>query len=206
MRTVTIRKGEPWGRSGALPSNGVIIRTDAEANQIVNHAIKNGEEIPPLGLVGGDLARALGATGSDERLRSAAAQTLPLDLGEAIFNGNTTYFVAHLVIRQLWWQGRFVAVMNSDFFGPWKLAPRAHPNDGLLDALDGSLGFNDRLKARKLALTGEHVPHPDLTIRRAKEHHITLARPTTVWIDGTKSARTKEVVIRVVPDALQCVV
>lgn len=206
VRTVTIRKGEPWGTAGALPKGGLVVTSDAEANQIINAAMRTNQEIPVLGLIGGDLARSLGATDNKTRLHTDDAQQLPLDLGVATFNGETHYFVAHMLLRRWCWQGRFVALMNTDFLGAYKLTPRAHPNDGLIDALDGSLSFNDRLKARKLAVTGEHLPHPDLSVRRAKEHHLLLDRATTVWLDGIKFGRTTEVRVKVLPDALLCVV
>ena len=35
---MTIRKGEPWGEPGALPSDGFFVRTDAEARRLVEEA------------------------------------------------------------------------------------------------------------------------------------------------------------------------
>src|SRR5690606_21746422 len=69
-RGVTIRKGEPWGEPGALPEDGIVVRSDAEARAVVTAARRAGEPVPPLGLLGGDLCRALGGTGDEARLRS----------------------------------------------------------------------------------------------------------------------------------------
>ena len=56
---MTIRKGEPWGRPGALPAHGVVVRTDAEARAIVTAARRATEPVPPLGLLGGEAYRVL---------------------------------------------------------------------------------------------------------------------------------------------------
>ena len=56
-----------------------------------------------------------------------------------------------------WWRGRVVAAMNAEFLGPWDVAPRAHPGDGLLDVLDVSpaMSLADRLGRPVPAAAGE---------------------------------------------------
>jgi hypothetical protein len=203
---VTIRKGQDWGRPGALPADAVLVRTDAEARRVVTTARRAGRPPPPLGLLGGDLARALGATGDEERLRSGSAHELSVDLGSVLLDGTIEWFVAHLVARRPTWTGRFVVAMNTEYLGAWKVAPRAHPNDGRLDLLDGSLSLDDRLKARRRLPRGEHVPHPGVVTRQTDAVQIELDRPTTVRLDGERCGRVRRLSIRVEPDALRCFV
>ncbi|MBK5224515.1 MAG: hypothetical protein JJE52_16890 [Acidimicrobiia bacterium] len=203
---MTIEKGQAWGEPGRLPDDGVVVRSNAEANAVVTAARRERRPIPVLGLLGGDLAHTMGATGDEARLRSDDALTVPVDLGSVLVDGRLHWFVAHLVVRHLWWQGRFVVAMNADHLGPMVLAPRAHPNDGLLDVVDGRLGVDDRLKARRLVRTGDHLPHPDISVRRTSATQVELDRSTPVRIDGITIGTARTLSLRIEPDALTCVI
>lgn len=203
---MTIRKGELWGGPGPLPADGVVVRSDAEARDAVTAARRSDAPLPTLGLLGGDLARTCGATGSEERLRGPDAQTLPVDLGEVLVDGSLHFFVAHVVARRSWWRGRIVALMNAQYLGPWDVAPRSHPNDGRLDLLDADLSLGDRIKARSRLATGTHVPHPGISERRVKAVQLDLAPGTQVWLDGVPIGAARALSVRTVPDALRVVV
>jgi hypothetical protein len=203
---MTIRKGQDWGRPGALPDDAVLVHTDGEARDVVTRARRAHQDPPPLGLLGGDLARALGATGREDRLRSGQAREVSVDLGAVLLDGTLHWFVAHLVARRPAWAGRFVVVMNTEYLGAWKMAPRAHPNDGRLDVLDGALGLDDRLKARRRLPRGEHLPHPRIATRQVSSLQIELERPTPVRLDGEQRGTFRNLSIRVEADALRCYV
>ena len=203
---MTIRKGEPWGEPGVLPADGVVVRSDAEARRAVTAARRGGDAPPALGLLGGDLCRAVGGTGDEARLRSGAGIVLPVDLGAVLVDGRLHWFVAHLVARRGWWRGRIVAAMNAQHLGPWDVAPRGHPNDGRLDVLDGDLPFGQRWQARRRLRTGTHVPHPGIEERHVAALQVELAPGTRVWLDGEPLGPARTLSIRVEPDALRCVV
>ncbi len=203
---MTIEKGKDWGRPAPLAPDGVIVRTDAEARAIVEAARRAGDRPPPLGLLGGDLCRTLGGTGDAARLRSDAAMTFPVDLASVLVDGRIHWFVAHLVARRSWWTGRIVAAMNAQWLGTWDVAPRSHPNDGLLDLTDADLTLSDRWKARSRLRTGTHVPHPQIAVRRAGSAQIDLDPALDIWLDGERIGRGSSVVLRVEPDALDVVV
>ena len=203
---MTIRKGELWGEAGPLPRHGVVVRSDRAARNIVTAARRAGEPIPPLGLLGGDLCKTLGGTGDEDRLRSADAMTLPVDLGSALVDGRLHWFVAHLVARRSWWRGRVVVAMNAQYIGAWDVAPRSHPNDGRLDVLDGDLPLGQRLLARRRLPLGTHVPHPGIHERRVEAIQLDFARPTPVELDGEPLGLVRTVSIRVEPDALRCII
>lgn len=203
---MTIEKGQEWGRPGALPDDGVLVRDDAEARRIVTCARRADEPVPTLGLLGGDLARTCGATGAEERIRGPEAQTLPVDLGEVLLDGALQFFVAHLVARRSWWRGRIVAAMNAQYLGEWNVAPRGHPNDGRVDVFDADLTLGDRWKARSRLATGTHVPHPAISQRRVSGVQLDLPPGTRVWLDGECVGVVTSMSIRVAPDALTVVV
>src|SRR5258706_5926718 len=108
---MTIRKGETWGEHAPLAADGIVVRSDAEARAVVERARRAGEEVPPLGLLGGDLCRTLGGAGDERRLRSSEALTVPVDLGAALVDGRLHWFVAHLVARAGWWRRPIHAAM-----------------------------------------------------------------------------------------------
>ncbi|MCU1352813.1 MAG: hypothetical protein JWM05_2022 [Acidimicrobiales bacterium] len=203
---MTIRKGEAWGHAGALPPEAVVVRSDAEARAVVEAARRANRPVPPLGLLGGDLCRTVGGRGDADRLRGGEAMRLPVDLGAVLIDGRLHWFVAHLVARGSWWRGRVVAAMNAEWLGAWDVAPRSHPNDGLLDTFDADLRLDDRLKARRRLATGTHVPHPGITERRVAALQVDLARPADIWLDGERVARARSLSIRIEPDALECIV
>jgi hypothetical protein len=203
---VTVRKGEPWGERGALPSDGVVVRSDAEARAVVEAARRAGAPVPPLGLLAGDLCRTLGGRGDEARLRSAEATRATVDLGSVLLDGRTHWFLAHLVARRSWWRGRVVAVMGAQWLGRWDVAPRAHPGDGLLDVVDGDLALGQRIKARRRLPSGGHLPHPGLRVQRTGALQLDLSPPLDVWLDGVAVGRAHHLSIRVEADAVEVVV
>jgi YegS C-terminal NAD kinase beta sandwich-like domain len=205
---VTIRKGQAWGERGGLPPGGTVVGSDAEARRVVTAARRAGDPVPPLGLVGGDLCRTLGGRGDEGRIGSGEAARLPVDIGSVLIDGVQHWFVAHLVARRSWWRGRIVAAMNAEYLGAWDVAPRAHPNDGVLDVLDVAASFSlrDRAKARRRLPSGGHVPHPAIAVSRRPAVQLDFDRPFPVWLDGEHVGEARHLSVRVEPDALVCVV
>lgn len=205
---MTVRRAQPWGEPGPLPERGTVVTGDAEARAVAQIARRAGEPVPPLGLLGGDLCRTLGGRGDPAHLHSADARRVPVDLCSVLVDGRQHWFVAHLVARRSWWRGRIVAVMNAEFRGRWDVAPRAHPDDGLLDVLDvaASMPLRDRLRARTRLPSGTHVPHPDIREARRPAMQFDLDEPLDVWLDGEPVGRARTLSVRVEPDALTCTV
>lgn len=200
-----IDKRQPWGEPGTLPAGGMLIRSNAEGRRVVTEALRAGRQPPALGLIGGDLARTMGAPAGGSGLREAT-MVFPVDLGVAVIGGERHWFLAHAIARRSWWRGRIVAAMNAEWVGRWDVAPRAHPDDGLLDLLDGDLSLDDRLKARSRLRTGAHLPHPRISVRRSSGADYEFDRPLDVYLDGERVARSSRLTVEVLPDALVCVV
>lgn len=204
--TMTIRKGESWGAPGALPDDGIVVRSDREARHALAEARREKRPFPVLGLLGGDLCRTLGGTGDAARLSSSDAMTFTVDLGEVLLDGVLHLFVAHLVAHRTLWVGQQVVAMNAAWFGNLNLGPKAHPNDGLLDVSEGRLPFSQLLLARRRARTGTHIPHPRITMRRVPAAQLHVDRPMPVWLDGQRSGAFRDISMRVEPDAFTVVV
>ena len=204
---MSVRRGEPWGTTGPLPPDGVVVRTDAEVRVVVEAARRAGEEPPPLGLLGGDLCRTLGGRGDEARLRTDEAARAVVDLGCVLVDGRQFWFVAQLVARRSWWHGPVVVAANAQWLGRWDVAPRSHPGDGRLDVVVADLSLRDRTKAWRRLPQGAHVPHPGITERQVAATQLDLDPPCPVWLDGTKVAdRARALSVRVEPDAVSVVV
>ena len=203
---MTVRKGEPRGGPGALPDDGVVVSSDAEARRVVTEALRAGRPVPALGLLAGDLCRTLGGRGDPAHLRSGSATSATCDLGVALLDGTLHWFVAHLVARRGWWRGRAWVAMNAAYVGSWDLGPRAHPGDGLLDITDATVPVGERLKVRARLPQGAHLPHPALRTSRTKAAQVVLERAVPVRLDGEVVGSFRSISVRVEPDALRVVV
>ena len=202
---MTIRKGQPWGAPGALPAGGVVARTDAEARAVVEAARRSQTALPTIGLLGGDLCRTMGGTGDEGRIGGPDAVTFPIDVGSVLVDGRLHWFVAHLVARSRGW-GRAWVAMNAQWLGDLNLAPRGHPDDGLLDVFDARLRPGDLWKVRARARHGAHLPHPRIGEARRSAVQVTFERPLPVWLDGVPIGPARTLSVRVEPDAARVVV
>lgn len=204
---MTIERGAPWGEAAPLPDDAPTVADDAALRRLVEAARRSGEDPPVVGLLGGDLCRTLGGTGSAERLRSAEAMTLPIDVVRVVLDEvDEHWFVAHLVARRPAWWGWACVAMNAQWLGRWDLGPRSHPDDGLVDITSGDLPVDDRWKARARLPTGTHLPHPALETERRPSARLTFPRPLVVRLDGTPVGRARAADLTVEPDALRVVV
>lgn len=203
---MAVRRGAAWGDTGPLPSDGVIVHSDAEARAVVTAARRAGGPLPTLGLLGGDLCRTLGGRGDADRLHGDEASRATVDVGAVLVDGRMHWFVAHLIARRSWWRGRIFAAMNAQWLGEWNVAPRAHPGDGQLETFDVTMGLGDRIKARSRLPTGSHLPHDDIRYRRTAAMQLDLDPDLSLWLDGDRLGPTRALSIRVEPDALRVVV
>lgn len=190
---MTIRRGEPWGESVARPQALVLVDSDAELAAAVT-----ADPARAYGLGGGDLFRSLGSPGDRDEM-----QRLPIDLMHVDADSSHHVAVAHVVVRRGWWRGPIVAVMNCEQIGDWNVAPRAHPNDGRLDAVEveSSMSLRQRLGALRRLPSGTHVPHPQITERRIETRTWEFDGPVGLWIDGVRRGAVARLTVRVEPDA-----
>lgn len=209
---MTIRKGEPWGAPGPLEPSAPVVADDRALSLLLESTLHEGRELPEVGLTGGDLHRTLGAPRHDESvLRAGGGRRLPIDVGRVrLGDGSVHLFVAHLLAHdrphRRWWTGRTVVVMNADLAGPLRLGPRAHPNDGRLDVTDGRLPFGQRRAGRRRSESGQHVPHPDLSVRRVRQLTVEHDRDLFLWVDGARVGASASLEIDCLPDAVTVVV
>lgn len=196
-----IRPGQEWGDVGAIPADTPVVDGDAELSDYVrahadppDAAAGEGTDIGLVALTGGDLCRTLGGRGDVTERLGGSGPIAAVDVGHAWLDEEVeVLFVAHLVARRWAWRGTFAVVMNAEFLGPLRLAPRGHPGDGWFDLTEGSLPWRERSIARSRARTGDHLPHPALRTRRVEGARLTMEAPTPVRIDGRTHHRARRI-------------
>lgn len=225
---MTIQRHKPWGTAAPLPIGAPVAHGNASLRRLVLDQREHSISPSPIGVIGGDLWRVAGApSGGRTRLSSSLAQTVPIDLIRVEADATTTWACVHVIARKSWWVGPVVAAMNVDRFGDWRMAPGAHPNDGRLHVLhtgvpegpksdtgsnpgsnpepkavtSASLSFRQRLLARRRLISGAHLPHPDIAMRRVERAEFRFDRPVELWLDGEHSRAHRHLVVSVEPDA-----
>lgn len=197
---MTIRKGEPWGEPAECPRDVRVVSTDRDLRDWVIWHRTRDQSIRPIGIAGGDLARTCGGASGAHQL----SVKVEVDAMRVILDdGAPTWGVAHVVARREWWRGDVVMVMEAQYFGPYDIAPRSHPNDGKLDVvrIDAAMTLRERLQARQRARTGTHLPHPRIGSRSLADVDLTFERSMVVWIDGVRCGTARRVHVSVEPDA-----
>jgi YegS C-terminal NAD kinase beta sandwich-like domain len=198
---MTARKGEPWGVPAVCPTDLRVVSTDRDLREWVIWHRTRGEPIRDLGVSGGDLARTCGgATGTHPTSAKVTVDAMRVTIDD----GEPTWGVAHVVVRRQWLHDDVAMVMNAQFYGPYDIAPRGHPNDGRLDVMrvDRAMDWRERLQARQRARTGTHLPHRHLSMQSVAEVDLEFDKSMVVWIDGVRCGAARRVRISVEPDAL----
>jgi hypothetical protein len=201
---MTIKQGEPWGRTVERPEDLVVVDGDAALARALD-AIRNGRPGPPVFGCGGDMARTFGDPAVEGR---PTLNEFPIDLLDVTLDGEAVTACAHVVIRAPWWRGSWwrgtvVIVMNAEYIGDWDVAPRGHPNDGRVEAFEvgSAFGLRARLGARRRLRTGTHVPHPGIATRSIRSSTWTFERPMAVAVDGGRPRLARQVDVVVAADA-----
>lgn len=190
---MTIRKGEPWGEEVDRPDDLLLVDADANLAALLDRG-----DPRPVAVAGGDLYRSVGSPDPRPRM-----QRVDIDAIRVLADGIVHIGVAHVVARRSWWRGTIVAVMNVDHLGGWNVAPRAHPNDGLLDVVevDAAMPIRQRWQARSRLRQGTHLPHPSIASRRVTERSWRFDRPTPLWVDGERRGSVLELSVSIDTDA-----
>jgi diacylglycerol kinase family enzyme len=170
----------------------VAVDSDRAISRALDAARLRGDAFPAFRLSGGDLFRTLGG---------ASGMAFPVDVGEVLIDGRHHFFAAHVVARRNGWRD-FAVAMNAQWVGEWNFGPKAHPNDGIVDAYEGHLQMFEWRKVRARLTTGSHLPHPRIEPTRAKAVTFEFAQDYDVFVDGEAVARARHVAVRIVPDAI----
>ena len=103
-------------------------------------------------------------------------------------------------------QATSLVVMNGQYLRRLDVSPRGHPGDGVAEAQLYALRPFARRAMRARLATGAHVPHPAITIRKARHVMVRAARPVPLEIDGVPAERITELRLDLRPAAYRLLV
>lgn len=199
---MTIRKGEEWGRPDITPASFFIAEDDRDA--------ASQPPLTPFALCRGDMFTSLGQPRLPKHHTNCTI--VPIDAVKcsvSLLDGNEEIIRAFSNVSiGSWWRRRHIVITNSGFAGGLNIAPRSHPNDGEVDivTLANDMPLKQRFIARRKAKTGTHLPHPQLTMRRATMATFFRERPQErLAIDGVAVAQWTSISIEVEPDYWQII-
>lgn len=205
---MTIRKGEEWGTRIVAPEQLILLPDDAHLVQMDSTATGV--------LTGGDIHYTLGSP--PPVLSGADCTQLKVDAMQVLItlaNGKVRTELAASCIEigqftpRIGRSSRYVCISNAGIVKGRNLAPRAHPNDGVLDVLEISqdISFRNRLQAYKRASTGTHIPHPDIRTNRHSEcEYFNHGGNEVLRLDHAKIPSWQSIHITVLPDYWKIVV
>ena len=197
---MTIEKGVAWGKIAPTPF-GVVTARDEEA---LSRAVRDGAT--HVALLSGDLLRALGPTTTQRPIVvHQLSLQVPCDIMEITLDEHVQTTAVSTIQIGSTYRPR-VWVSSGGFIGRLNVVTRAHPNDGVIDALEFDAGLRPRqlVNIRRRMRTGDHLPHPQLSVRRGSEYHwqgTTERDRPHLTVDGRRYGRVNHVTIVVRPDA-----
>lgn len=218
----TLRPGQPWGTEASGPP-------DLEVNggdRVLAQAL-GGVTDPLIRFVAAadsDLARAIGFVAG----AASAGLALPLDVlaidGPVGMQAVNSVVVGVPPDRLRSWHrpaglsveidgaaidaanATSLVVMNGQYLRGLDLSPRGHPGDGVAEAQLYALPPGARRAMRTRLVTGAHLPHPAITVRRARRVLVRASRRAALEVDGNPAGEITALEITVHPAAYRLLV
>lgn len=198
---MTIRKGEEWGIRIIAPQSCRYVANDAQLAQL--QPFEFGV------LTGGDIHYTLGAPSSVQP--GNVCTQLEIDAMQnhiTLSDGSVVTLLASSKIeigsfRPSVTRQRYICITNGGIVDMHNIAPRAHPNDGVLDCMhvDAGMPLRARLTALTKSKSGTHIPHPDIAITRGETFSFHRKnQKEKLSIDGVVVPRWSSIVVNVLPD------
>jgi len=203
---VTIEKGAAWGSVAMTPFDLVVAPDEAALARAVARGARH------VALQSGDLLRALGTP--DVPVPGRPSLQLPCDvLHVRLDDAEPVTVVGSVMIGAVMRPRAWIT--TGGFVGRLNVAPRAHPNDGGVDALEfaSDVSLRQLLAIRRKMRAGDHLPHPALRMHRDTTYtwstsgaepsidDAPVGRRRAVTMDGRRYGRARTVRVTVQPDA-----
>lgn len=221
----SLRPGQSWGTETSDPPDLEVSGTDRRLAEVVTSGVAD-PLVRFLAAADSDLALAVGLVAG----AAPAGLALPVDALELVGDGGLKAVAVNSIVvgiapdRLRAWHrpaalsvdidgasvdaGRATSlvVMNGQYLRRLDVSPRGHPGDGVAEAQLYALPPGARRAMRARLTTGAHVPHPAITIRKARRLVVRAARPVPLEIDAQPAGRITELSITLRPAAYRLLV
>ena len=193
---MVIRPGEAWGEVGVPPSGLAHARSETELAALWQGG--SGEAV----LLDGSLRLATGTNHGAPRVRATVDAVVVVRHRGATAERHAMFGSMAVVVGP-GPRGLRAIVTNSGFWRGRRIAPAAHPNDGLLDVLEVSTGMTclQRAMAWRRSSRMDHLPHPSLRIHRG-DAWTWNEGPCRLRVDGRRWQPADRISCTIVPDAM----
>lgn len=222
----SVRPGQPWGVEASGPADLEVRGGD----DVLAAVLARGLADPLVRFAaapGSDLARAVGLVAG----APPAGMALPLDVFDVVIDGTADRVVAvnSIVVgvapdRLRRWHRRArlsveidggavdtvtattLIVMNGQYLRGFDVSPRGHPGDGVAEAQLYALPPGARRAMRSRLPTGAHLPHPGISVRRARQIAVRATGPVPLEVDGVAGGRITGLTVTLRPSAYRLLV
>ncbi|MGH8994139.1 MAG: hypothetical protein ACRDYV_15915 [Acidimicrobiia bacterium] len=100
-----------------------------------------------------------------------------------------------------------VVIATGQFLRGFDVSPRGHPGDGWCEVQVYAVPSGQRGEMRARLRSGAHLPHPGITVRRARSVVVRWEREVALEVDGKAAVKgAREVAVEVVPAAFRLLV
>ena len=223
--TGSLRPGQSWGTETSDPPDLEVSGADQRLAQVLTSGICD-PLVRFLPAAESDLALAVGLVAG----AAPAGLALPVDALEVVGDGGLEAVAVNSIVvgmapdRLRAWhrpaalsvdidgasvdagKATTLVVMNGQYLRCLDVSPRGHPGDGVAEAQLYALKPGARRAMRARLTTGAHVPHPAITIRKARRLVVRAARPVALEIDAQPAGRITELSITLRPAAYRLLV
>lgn len=208
---MAVERHADWGRPGLPPNDLEWFVDDYSAARWIAARRTSGETDLEVGLSAGDMVRTLGRGSSpvcyrldvlDVRLMTTTGPRSMMAVAHVVEVRPPRSLVGRLLRSTVSSPPAAKYVMNAEFVGDFDVAPRGHPNDGRCEVVEfaPSMASRQRRQAVDRMRRGDHLPHPDISVRRVG---VESWEPIgAVLVDGRLVAGVSSISVSVVPDAI----
>ncbi len=176
----------------------------AESDKQIAELYAAGESM--IGIIGGNLFTSLGGNIGLDYPSNSTVTSCSIDIGCVSIGDDSFYFASTLLVLNLLRPWASTGIVNTQLSNGNRYAPKAHPGDGFMEEIESNLDIRQAIIARKKLKSGDHLPHPQLRLKKGKAFTYDSPKGMKLILDSKSIGRYKAFSVKVIPHAIQVIV
>ncbi|MEG3587063.1 MAG: hypothetical protein VX353_07215 [Actinomycetota bacterium] len=176
----------------------------AESDRQIAELYEAGESM--IGITGGNVFTSLGGNINLDYPANSTVTSCSIDIGCLSIERDCYYFASSLLILNLLRPWASTGIVNTQVSNGYRYAPKAHPGDGFMEEIESNLDIRQATIARKKLITGDHLPHPQLRLKKGRSFTYDFTKAKKLILDNRSIGRHKAFSVEVFPHAIQIIV
>ena len=176
----------------------------AESDKQIAELYAAGESM--IGIIGGNLFTSLGGNIALDYPSNSTVTSCSIDIGCVSIGDDSFYFASTLLVLNLLRPWTSTGIVNTQLSNGNRYAPKAHPGDGFMEEIESNLDIRQAIIARKKLRSGDHLPHPQLRLKKGKAFTYDFPKGMKLILDSKSIGRYKAFSVKVIPHAIQVIV